>query len=86
LAGHRRSKDEKIRYQIDDAGQKIELNVFRGNLEGLVLAEVEFSSREKSEEFKPPDWLGEEVTDDIRYKNQSLAQKGAPNGAVMRPQ
>ena len=51
-----------------------------------MLAEVEFSSREKSEEFKPPDWLGEEVTDDIRYKNQSLAQKGAPNGAVMRPQ
>ena len=39
---------EKIRYQIDDAGQKIELNVFRGNLEGLVLAEVEFPSRKKS--------------------------------------
>jgi len=77
---------EKIRYQIDDAGQKIELNVFRGNLEGLVLAEIEFSSLEKSAEFKPPDWLGEEVTEDIRYKNQSLAQTGAPNGEVMRPQ
>jgi CYTH domain-containing protein len=32
-----------------------------GNLEGLVLAE--FSSRDKSEEFEPPDWLGEEVTE-----------------------
>jgi adenylate cyclase len=40
---------EKIRYQIDEGGQKIELNVFRGDLEGLVLAEVEFPSREKSE-------------------------------------
>ena len=77
---------EKTRYQIDYAGKKIELNVFRGSLEGLVLAEVEFPSREKSEEFKPPDWLGEEVTEDTRYKNQSLAQTGAPNGEVMRPQ
>jgi CYTH domain-containing protein len=42
--------------------QRIELNVFRGNLEGLVLAEVEFPSREKSEEFESPDWFGEEVT------------------------
>ena len=42
--------------------------------------EVEFGSTAKSAEFKAPDWLGEEVTEDIRYKNQSLAQKGAPKG------
>jgi adenylate cyclase len=77
---------EKIRYQIRDAGQKIELNVFQGNLEGLVLAEIEFPSREKGKEFEPPNWLGEEVTEDSRYKNQNLAQKGAPQGEVMRPQ
>jgi len=77
---------EKVRYQIDEGAQKIELNVFRGNLEGLVLAEVEFPSREKSEEFEPPDWFGEEVTEDIRYKNQNLAQKDAPQDGVMRPQ
>ena len=77
---------EKIRYQIREAGQKIELNVFRGNLEGLVLAEIEFPSREKSGEFEPPNWLGEEVTEDSRYKNQNLAQKGTPEGKVMRPQ
>jgi len=77
---------EKIRYQIDTSGQKIELNVFRGNLEGLVLAEVEFNSPAKSAEFKPPDWLGEDVTEDTRFKNQSLAQKGAPYGEIMLPQ
>jgi adenylate cyclase len=77
---------EKIRYQINEGDQKIELNVFRGNLEGLVLAEVEFPSREKSEEFEPPDWFGDEVTEDIRFKNQNLAQKGAPKDGVMRPQ
>jgi adenylate cyclase len=76
---------EKIRYQINEGGQKIELNVFQGNLEGLVLAEVEFPSREKSEEFEPPDWFGDEVTEDIRFKNQNLAQ-GAPKDGVMRPQ
>jgi CYTH domain-containing protein len=36
-------------------------------------------------EFEPPDWLGEEVTEDSRYKNQTLAQKGAPQSKVMRP-
>jgi adenylate cyclase len=77
---------EKTRYQIDYTGKTIELNVFRGNLQGLVLAEVEFTSREKSEEFEAPDWLGEDVTEDTRYKNQSLSQSGAPNGAVKRPQ
>jgi len=50
-----------------------------------VLAEVEFPSREKSEEFKPPDWFGEEVIEDSRYKNQNLAQKGAPKDGVMQP-
>jgi CYTH domain-containing protein len=50
-----------------------------------VLAEVEFTSQEGSEKFQPPDWLGEEVTDDTRYKNQSLAQKGAPNSEATRP-
>jgi adenylate cyclase len=76
---------EKIRYQIREAGQKIELNEFRGNLEGLVLAEIEFPSRQKSREFEPPNWLGEEVTEDSRYKNQNLAQNGAPQDKVMRP-
>jgi adenylate cyclase len=77
---------EKIRYQIREAEQKIELNVFRGNLDGLVLAEIEFPSREKSEKFEPPNWLGEEVTEDSRYKNQALAQNGAPPAEVRRPQ
>ena len=77
---------EKVRYKIDYAGKTIELNLFHGNLEGLALAEVEFPSTEQSEKFAPPDWLGEDVTEDTRYKNQSLAQRNAPNGEVMRPQ
>ena len=77
---------EKKRYKIAHAGKTIELNVYRGNLEGLVLAEIEFASLKKSEQFQPPDWLGEEVTEDSRFKNQNLAQNGAPAGAIMRSQ
>jgi len=84
--GTEKRRLEKIRYQIREAGQKIELNVFRGNLEGLVLAEIEFPSRRKSGEFEPLNWLGEEVTEDNRYKNQNLAQNGIPSGTVTRPQ
>jgi CYTH domain-containing protein len=69
---------EKIRYQIDDRGRKIELDLFKGDLEGLALAEVEFTSQVESEAFDPPDWFAEEVTYDVRYKNQNLARKGAP--------
>jgi adenylate cyclase len=76
---------EKVRYKVDAAGQKIELNIYRGKLAGLALAEVEFPSRAKSESFQPPDWLGKDVTDDKRYKNQNLAQRGAPKGALNRP-
>lgn len=69
---------EKMRYHIEDKGQKIELNIFQGDLAGLVLAEVEFSSREESEGFDPPDWFGDEVTENVAYKNQTLAQEGLP--------
>jgi CYTH domain-containing protein len=43
-----------------------------------MLAEVEFDTREASERFEPPDWLGREVTDDASYGNRSLAECGRP--------
>jgi CYTH domain-containing protein len=73
-------------FETYEGSGHLQLNVYHGNLEGLVLAEVEFSSRDKSEEFEPPDWLGEEVTDDVRYKNQILAKKGAPVEEITQPQ
>ena len=42
-----------------------------GENEGLVLAEIELNDID--EEFIAPDWLGEEVTTDVRYTNESLA-------------
>jgi adenylate cyclase len=70
---------EKRRYEIDASdGLVIELDVYTGHLDGLVVAEVEFDSEEAAEAFAPPGWLGEDVTEDLRYKNQRLARDGAP--------
>ena len=69
---------EKRRYEIPDDGATIELDVYGGDLHGLVVAEVEFDSEEDADAFSAPEWLGREITDDARYKNQSLARDGAP--------
>lgn len=70
---------EKTRYEIDaDGGATIELDVYGGALDGLVVAEVEFDSESDADGFVAPDWFGREVTDDGRYKNQWLAREGVP--------
>lgn len=69
---------EKVRYKLDYEGFTIEVDVYRGTLEGLCVAEVEFASLPDSERFVPPAWFGREVTDDHRYKNKNLARDGMP--------
>lgn len=59
-------------------GHTAELDVYHGDLEGLFTVEVEFSSIAEAEAFVPPTWFGEDVTEDKRYKNTSLAQFGLP--------
>jgi CYTH domain-containing protein len=61
-----------------ERGLEVELDLFKGELEGLLIAEVEFESEAESHEFEPPGWLGEEVTGDDRYSGQSLARGGTP--------
>lgn len=51
---------------------EIELDVYSGRLQGLIVAEVEFKSLEDSYLFNHPFWFGKEVTDDERYKNRNL--------------
>jgi adenylate cyclase len=72
---------EKTRYEIPAGdGLTIELDVYDGALAGLVVAEIEFDSEDAADAFSEPDWLGREVTEDSRYKNQRLACEGAPPG------
>ncbi|HZO07158.1 MAG TPA: CHAD domain-containing protein [Solirubrobacterales bacterium] len=53
-----------------------EVDVYGEGLSGLVVAEVEFDSEQRSREFEPPPWLGREVTGDPRYANRELAMHG----------
>ncbi|MCL2739929.1 MAG: CYTH domain-containing protein [Oscillospiraceae bacterium] len=72
---------QKLRYKIPyqyDGASCIELDVYKGYLGGLIVAEVEFPDIESGKGFNPPMWFGKEVTEDKAYKNASLAQKGLP--------
>lgn len=64
----------KTRYDAPWKKQTIEIDVYRGSNAGLVVAEVEFSDLETAEKFRPPPWLGAEVTGVRRYSNVGLAR------------
>lgn len=67
----------KTRYLIPFThGLTIELDVFSGELEGLLLAEVEFKTEEEANRFIPPEWFGEDVTFSTKYHNSTLSQSG----------
>jgi adenylate cyclase len=59
-------------------GVVLELDVYAEALEGLMTLEVEFADERAAAAFSVPEWVGEEVTGDPRYANQSLATAGAP--------
>ncbi|GHU77956.1 hypothetical protein FACS189414_5250 [Bacteroidia bacterium] len=49
-----------------------EIDVFHGENEGLVIAEIELAAEDET--FELPAWIGEEVTLDRRYYNSALSQ------------
>jgi adenylate cyclase len=68
----------KRRHVVPYGDLKIEVDVYAGDLEGLVVAEIEFDSEDEARAFEPPEWLGEDVTGDERYLNETLATAGIP--------
>ena len=68
---------EKTRHSIPYGEHTVELDVFEGRLAGLVIVEVEFKGETEARAFEAPNWFGQEVTDDPRYKNHALASKQA---------
>lgn len=70
----------KRRYVLPHQSLEIEIDVYDGELGGLVVAEIEFPSEEEARAFDPPVWLGAEVTGDPRYLNETLATRGLPSG------
>ena len=69
---------EKTRYLIPYNNYTIELDIFHGDLDSLILAEVEFESEEEANAFCPPEWFGEDVTFSTAYHNSTLSKTGLP--------
>lgn len=67
---------EKTRHIVEAGGMRWEVDVFAGELAGLVLAEIELPDTDTH--FERPDWLGREVTHETGYYNAALAMAGLP--------
>jgi adenylate cyclase len=61
---------EKRRYRVEHGGLTWEVDVFFGDNEGLVLAEVELD--DETQQIDLPPWVGREVTGDARFYNANL--------------
>lgn len=65
----------KTRYEIPEKDNlTIELDVFEGKFDGLLLAEVEFASEEEALGYIPPEWFGEDVSNNTKYHNSTLSR------------
>ena len=65
-------KIDKTRYLVNAEPHTYEIDEFHGDNAGLVIAEIELNS--EHETFSKPDWLGDEVTGDVRYYNAQLSK------------
>lgn len=63
---------DKTRYLVKspDGQHTFEVDVFYGDNEGLIMAEVELGAADET--FEKPDFIGQEVTGDRRYYNGHL--------------
>lgn len=64
---------EKTRYKIHIGNHFYEVDEFHGKNEGLIVVEIELE--DENEPFEKPDWLGKEVTGNIKYYNSQLSKK-----------
>ena len=62
LAGIGGKRVAKTRHFMDIGDRKAEIDVFRGPLEGLVVADFEFGSAEERDAFRPPEFCLADVT------------------------
>ena len=68
---------DKTRYEIQHENHLWELDVFYGENDGLVVAEVELE--DENEKISLPSWVKEEVTGDIKYYNNQLMKNPYKN-------
>ena len=61
---------DKTRYIIPAGKHNFEVDEFFGDNEGLIIAEIELEN--ENDDFEKPNWLGKEVTGDVKYYNANL--------------
>ncbi len=64
---------DKTRYLVAQGEHTYEVDEFRGDNLGLIVAEIELKS--ENEIFTKPAWLAEEVTGDVKYYNAMLMKQ-----------
>ncbi len=62
---------DKRRYLVQAGPHTFEVDEFYGQNEGLLIAELELETED--EPFEKPEWLGPEVTGNVRYYNSFLS-------------
>ena len=62
---------KKVRHTVTHDGDEWVVDVFKGNNKGLTVAEIELKTEDQP--FKIPDWVKEEVTGQMPYRNSRLA-------------
>ena len=62
---------DKVRHEIQVGKHVFEVDIFSGKNEGLIIAEIELETED--EVYEKPNWLGKEVTNDIRFYNAYIS-------------
>ena len=65
---------KKTRYLIPYKNNTIELDVFDDTLKPLIIAEIEFDTKEAALAFIPPAWFDKDVTLNPEYQNSNLSK------------
>lgn len=73
---------EKTRRAMLVQGAEVDVDEYAGQLDGLVVAEIEFADEDAAMDFAPPAWFARELTGDAAYSNRGLASDGLPDPAM----
>ena len=64
----------KKRYVIPlEDNLSLELDIFEGAFEGLIMGEIEFPDEASSKKYNPPEYLFREVTFDTNFHNSTMS-------------
>lgn len=85
MVGEQYLKKRRYYVPLKDQNLEMEIDVFEGILDGIIILEIEFENEEHARAFVPPVWFHREVTEDPKYSNYALAMRGCPDSANAAP-